>query len=321
MPYIGAHELRGPYFESWIGKLQRSDGKKAIVLSKKARALSTSLSRNTSDRTQKLLGQVSYHYQLYAWWKLDSFILAATVPSTRHLYVLRPRYDSTPLKVKSKGLSSKASCMPESTLPSIADSTSVAIQASCQSIALVRWTPLACEKATTVVVVSHVVQLEHVQALLLEPKPGYFVAIIGLFANHLSITARTNARCTLASLLQQCPVTPASKSYRERLRTPTTNNHSANNLTEKTFAQFSEVGSWGEMHLICEVHIVQNIYTSLYPMIEFDLQGVLHHALDKQVSMHMNLYRKALRKVVLSRRFKYFKGILLLECCNIACLL
>jgi hypothetical protein len=168
---------------------------------------------------------------------------------------------------------------------------------------------MASERLITKSHGTHIMQLDHLIGILVEPKPGMFVGVIAEMCNHLSIVERCTAQCNISICMQQNPITPASMSYQERLRTPTTDNHTSNNLGEKTIAQFGKLGQWKLWHSTCGIHIVQNLYTALYPMIEFDLRGVLHHALSLRLGVFMSLFRKALRTVVLSRSFSVKQGL------------
>jgi hypothetical protein len=84
---------------------------RSIIASQKTIALESNLSRNTSFRVLDALGPVLYHYQSYSWWLLDKFVLENCRRDGLLEYIVRPRYDSTPMTVRSFGPSSSAAAL------------------------------------------------------------------------------------------------------------------------------------------------------------------------------------------------------------------
>jgi hypothetical protein len=143
-------------------------------------------------------------------------------------YVHKPRYDETPLKLRSSGAPRPGQLFTLALLPNgLLDlpSASASIE-PLRTISLKRhlWVPTDGEQATTTAEACKVVQFESTNAVLIEPEPDHFIGITAHFADHLSAVERCSATCLRDVCCKHACVTPASSHYVARLagRTQTT---------------------------------------------------------------------------------------------------
>jgi hypothetical protein len=265
-------------------------------------------SRKKLDNFSDCLASCVIHVGHWLWATLDKHVLDRVTSQGRHAYVSQALYDETPMTLRSFGASEKAKSFLtlETKMPAIAASS-----ASTDTVVIRQrnpWNPASNEKAATSAEACKIVQLETCSAILIEPEAGHFIGIVASFPNHLSLVERCTARCLMAVNFMHACASPAANSYAQRLRMPTTDNASANNLCEKTIAGHGLRFNWKLWHEISGVHIVASIYGHLFRLFRPTFRGVLHNALSLKIGAHMNLFRKALREEIAARGIRVVQG-------------
>eukprot|EP00959_Pyramimonas_sp_CCMP1952_P164801 3444802-Pyramimonas_sp.AAC.1 len=169
-----------------------------------------------------------------------------------------------------------------------------------ESSSIQAWTPVLCERTSTVGQSSKIFQSEVGMGMLLR-MGGQYLYLVLPSVTHLQVLERGTAKCVQEALVRQSAVSPIANTFARKLRSACTDKGSSNLVVESSYVSSPEHQDWHRVWSACDVHVTATVFKFVFALTQTDITGMIRHSLSINVAGQLNCFRKALRQEIKAR--------------------